>query len=282
MYEKEVWKDIEGFKGYYQISNKGRVKRLPYEYDMYYGGVAKKPGGVLKERLGTNGYPMACLCMEGKDYYRIVHRLVAQAFIPNPENKPEVNHKDGVKTNNNVENLEWVTRQENIDHAIRTGLTTRIFEKDIEKQIINEYFEEDLSIVEICKKYNINKQYIYRLLRIYGKEPLKNGVRARKTQHDYDFFIKEFNGGKTNQEIAKDNNLSINQVVGLKQTLRRKGLINKHENMKFEVDGELLTIRELSAKYKIKVGAIYNRKSRGKPLITNEEIRRFNENEHKN
>ena len=106
----EIWKDIEGYEGIYQVSNLGRTKRL-YKNDKE---------KILKPFSNKDGYLIVNLCKEGKVKSRSVHRLVAQAFIPNPENKPEVNHKDENKSNNKVENLEWVTSKENNNYGTRT------------------------------------------------------------------------------------------------------------------------------------------------------------------
>lgn len=111
----EVWKDIEGFKGIYQISSDGKVRR-------------KIGYGCRSERILKNqpikGYERAVLHTKGHRTQFLVHRLVAGAFIPNPENKPEVNHKNGIKTDNRAENLEWVTSSENKIHGFRNGLYT--------------------------------------------------------------------------------------------------------------------------------------------------------------
>ena len=103
----EVWKPIRGFETY-QISNYGRIKFLFYtQQRIGYG--SKDQHGYLTFKMSKRG-----------SFY--VHRLVAEAFIPNPENKPCVNHKDGKKQNNRVDNLKWVTKSENTQHAWDTGL----------------------------------------------------------------------------------------------------------------------------------------------------------------
>jgi hypothetical protein len=112
---EEFWKDVKGFEGLYQVSNFGNVKRL-------------KSKRVLSERLigrsiDRYGYVKRVLCKQGKMYFFTEHRLVATAFIDNPEDKLTVNHINGIKTDNRVENLEWNTFIENKKHAISTGLT---------------------------------------------------------------------------------------------------------------------------------------------------------------
>ena len=101
---EEIWKDIEDYEGIYQVSNLGRVKRVTT--DRILKGI-KDRGGYLRITLSKNGV---------KSNHKI-HRLVAQAFIPNPENKPQVNHIDENKTNNLVSNIEWMTAKENLNHG---------------------------------------------------------------------------------------------------------------------------------------------------------------------
>ncbi len=105
----ENWKDIKDYEGLYQISDKGLVKSLI-------------TGNIRMLQKNKWGYSVVILTKNKKQKQHFVHRLVAEAFIPMQEGKYEVNHIDGNKTNNNVSNLEWCTKSENIRHAFRTGL----------------------------------------------------------------------------------------------------------------------------------------------------------------
>lgn len=122
---KECWKPVVGFEGLYEVSDKGRVRSIPR-------GVGKKPnGGILATRLTRCGYVQVHLYKDGKSYFRNVHRLVAQAFIPNPNNLPQVNHKSEVKTENFVENLEWVDAKTNSNFGTRTHRMAKKLEKRV-------------------------------------------------------------------------------------------------------------------------------------------------------
>lgn len=103
----EVWKDVVGYEGLYEVSNLGRIRR---------------DGRIKKPHVDHGGYETVCLYKSSKGKWFKVHRVVASAFKPNPENKRTVNHIDGNKQNNRVENLEWATHSENIVHANETGL----------------------------------------------------------------------------------------------------------------------------------------------------------------
>ena len=113
----ELWKDIANYEGSYQISNLGRVKSLSRSIYDSRGYIIHRKGKIKKPSFDKNGYPQIGLCKNGTVITRKIHRLVAEAFIPNPENKPEINHKDEDKTNNCVDNLEWVTEKENVNYG---------------------------------------------------------------------------------------------------------------------------------------------------------------------
>lgn len=110
---KEEWKDIENYEGLYQISNLGRVKSLGN------GKSGNSKERILKQKINKNGYCCVALCKEGKPKYYQVHRLVAQTFLPNPDNLPQVNHIDENKQNNCVSNLEFCTQKYNNIYGTR-------------------------------------------------------------------------------------------------------------------------------------------------------------------
>lgn len=135
----EIWKPINGFNGQYEVSNFGEVRSLP------------RNGTVLKPRLimgfiDKGGYHQVLL--SGGRVHKKIHRLVAEAFIPNPEDKPCVNHIDRVRTNNRVENLEWCTHLENVQHTFRCGYKA---------QEMNEHSQSKLDEMQVfCILKSIN------------------------------------------------------------------------------------------------------------------------------
>jgi NUMOD4 motif/HNH endonuclease len=113
----ETWRAVVGFEGFYEVSDHGRVRSLPRNG-------TRRLGTLLTPFLSgrPRAYFSVLLAVYGTNRVKRISRLVAEAFIPNPENRPEVNHKDAVKTNNHVSNLEWATKSENIQHAYDNGL----------------------------------------------------------------------------------------------------------------------------------------------------------------
>ena len=115
MTESEIWKDVAEYEGFYQVSNRGNVRSLARVDSLG----RKCRGRVLKQGYSGGGYPQVDLYKNGKGKIGLIHRLVAEAFIPNPESLPQVNHIDEVKDNNNVENLEWCDARYNSNYGTR-------------------------------------------------------------------------------------------------------------------------------------------------------------------
>lgn len=119
--EEEIWKDVVGYEGLYEISNTGNLRSLD-RLTVYPGGYTHGFKGKNIKWACNRGYHVASLNKNGSIKQVKAHRLVAMAFIPNPENKRGVNHINGIKNDNRVQNLEWCTDKENSIHAYRTGL----------------------------------------------------------------------------------------------------------------------------------------------------------------
>jgi hypothetical protein len=112
----EIWRSIEGFEGYYEVSNHGRVRSLDRHIIRHYKSHDKLTtwkGRIMALHLRTDGYPFVDLYKEHKRYSLVVHRLVAIAFVPNPNNRPEVDHINTIRTDARACNLRWVNRSEN-------------------------------------------------------------------------------------------------------------------------------------------------------------------------
>lgn len=120
----EIWKDIPGYEGKYQASTLGRIKSLPKKVACR-GGYRTTTERIMKIHEKYRGGSPCYLSVDlGKGNSHTIHRLVAITFLPNPKNLPQINHKDGNKWNNRLENLEWCTGSENMQHAYKIGLQT--------------------------------------------------------------------------------------------------------------------------------------------------------------
>lgn len=144
---EETWKSIKGYEGYYEISDKGRVKSLTRKV-MFGERVKFTKETILKEINNGRDYMYVTLSCNNKKTKKYIHRLVAGEFLPNEFNKPEVNHKNGIKKDNNISNLEWVTSSENQKHAFETGLTVISILKLVEIHKGNEYSSQRTKVFD--------------------------------------------------------------------------------------------------------------------------------------
>lgn len=174
----EIWKDIEGFYGFYQVSNMGRVRSLTRKVWNY-----TKKGKILNPQSKPNGYLNVCLSNgEIRQKHAYIHRLVASAFIPNPMGLSEINHKNFDKTDNRVENLEWCTSKENKAH-FRASQYAKIADRKKEKTLHNKslqyilqyknivctLYDQGLSIKNVSKSTRLGRDKVRDILVIYGR-----------------------------------------------------------------------------------------------------------------
>lgn len=147
----EVWKDIAGYEGLYQVSNLGRVKSLGRDVKNHSGQWYFKPEQIkqpsVRKSNGKPGYLAVMLYKDNRAKNCYVHRLVAEAFIPNPNNKKTVNHKSGDKYDNRTENLEWATYRENNAHAFNTGLNDSTHRRNRKDNIAILQYDSDMNLI---------------------------------------------------------------------------------------------------------------------------------------
>ena len=158
---KEIWKDIEGYEGLYQISSLGKVKSLP-KITFNAKGQYKTKERILKYGKNQYGYFQISLWKDGKRKNKPIHKLIATMFIPNPKKYKIINHIDGNKQNNNIQNLEWCTQKHNVKEAYRLGLTSKRYKSVNQYDLHNNFIKTWKSIAEINKKLKIDESSIVR------------------------------------------------------------------------------------------------------------------------
>lgn len=208
----EIWKDIAGLEGKYQVSSIGRVRRTP--------NCEEDSGRILKQHLSKCGYLKVSL--KGKPHY--VHRLVAEAFILNPEHKETVNHKNEVKTDNRVENLEWMTRRENIQYG--TG-AARSIRKRVGKPHVNwkrkfqnedGSMKSDAEIEAIIEHADISNQRKHYLREKYIRNKDYCAKKPRRARHSIN-WKKVLEGKSRDEKIALIDKLA--KDAGQRSKLRK-------------------------------------------------------------
>lgn len=165
----EVWKDIPGYEGLYQVSNTGVVRSI----NRVTTGNRKRniSGKTLKQKQNTFGYLIVGLCKDGKSKTERVHRLVAKAFLPADSNRPYINHKDGNPQNNHISNPEWCTQKENVQHAYDTGLRKphKLLTEEQISYIKAVYvpYSREFGTGALARKFGVDQGVIWRY--IYGR-----------------------------------------------------------------------------------------------------------------
>lgn len=145
-----IWKDIKGYEGRYMVSNHGEILSTKFN--------GKGKSRILKQNDKGRGYLSVSLYKDKKVKPRTVHRIVAETFIPNPNNLPQINHIDGNKKNNNINNLEWCTAKENVQHAWKNGLV-KMTEERRKRSIKHLEKYKKISSVEI-NQYTLDEKYV--------------------------------------------------------------------------------------------------------------------------
>ena len=218
----EIWKEINGYENYL-VSSEGRV-------------FSKYKKGVIAQEETKYGYLNVTLYKNGNGKTRKVHRFVAEAFIDNPDNKPQVNHIDGNKKNNNVSNLEWVTAAENMKHACKTGLYTSESARKGYKTRLKKYGQKYLSekMSKAAKKADAKKGYKTRLGK-YGKSKIdeiayRASMKAKESVQRKTFIfdivlgknIAEFNSRKEAAQYLNVDPRRISEYIKQDKLIRQR------------------------------------------------------------
>lgn len=181
---KEIWKDVVGYEGLYQVSNTGKVKSLD-RYEKCGNFKRFRKGKIMKLSIDIYGYTKIQLCKKGKSKWFQIHRLVAEAFTQNPNNYPCVNHKNEIKDDNRVENLEWCTVKYNNNfngRQERIAVKRQVIVLQIDKNT-NEIIKEWSSITEAEKQLGLSSGHI--CLCCKGKRNTCGGYKWKYKKGDY-------------------------------------------------------------------------------------------------
>lgn len=218
---EEIWKAVVGFEGHYEVSNQGKVKRLSrVTHDKKRKRSHTWPERLLKPYVPKTRscYPIVRLCVNNKETDILVHRLVAIAFLPNPNNYPQVNHINGIKGDNFVENLEWCTNSHNVRHAYETGLAKKQYGViNFAKLYPTDYpefksmIEDGVSYDDIMARFNIkSRRYISTLKdKLNCKRPKEMELAKRLPREIVD-SIRNIHNGLTKGYMETSVKMNVN------------------------------------------------------------------------
>jgi hypothetical protein len=239
----EIWKDIEDFKGY-QVSNLGNVKSLDRNIIGKNGRIFKYKSKYLTQRLNKKRYLEVRFCINSKHTSKIIHRLVAKAFIPNPDNKPQVNHINGIKSDNKVENLEWCSNGENQIHAFKLGLNKAVKGEKHHNAVLTNNMVDNIitmynngkKIIEISKELNIKLHLIRPIIYGFGWKWNKIKINKRDERKDKSkldvrksIISSFYNKGKSSSIpiVQIENNNIINTFYSISNASKSTGIPRK-------------------------------------------------------
>lgn len=230
----ETWKDIKGFEGHYQISSFGRVKSVSRWRDTHKNSGYITKEKIMKQKRGLTGYYSVGICLNAVQTFKTIHRLVAEHFVTNADDKPTVNHIDGDKANNKVSNLEWSTHSEQMVHAFKHDLLelrgSEKFPLEVKLQVLNFMKEnEGVSIRKTAKLFNMSRRTVQRIV--------TNGIKTRPTTRvlkDGSHIVEDVisqeavseikrlrNEGYTLSSLSKMFNRSISQIHRISKGMSR-------------------------------------------------------------
>lgn len=213
------WRDVDGYEGKYQVSPFGEVRSLKRWNGRTL--VDREEPLVLKKTKSTTGYYKVELFKNGVRKSRKVHRLVAEAYVPNVDGKPCINHIDGNPVNNNANNLEWCTQQENVCHAIRTGLRQTVQYNFAE---LEELYRNNVPITEIAEKYGVSKQAVYSAMKRNNVDIKPIGESQKKYDIDLTVLREELKSFSV-KELASKYGCPTNLISVRKYQFRKEGLL---------------------------------------------------------
>lgn len=177
--KEEIWKEIHGYEGSFEVSNLGNFRSMDRQVLSRWGGTRFYPGKPLKVEVMQDGYKRIVLMKDAKKKRYMCHRLVAETFIPNIDNKPFVNHIDGNRGNNCIENLEWCTKIENEQHSINV----------LGKTMKGKTTSKPVKCIELDKTFTSMRQAVEFLGNRACNEGIKKAIVANRKYHGYTFIF---------------------------------------------------------------------------------------------